>query len=399
MAPSASHARGAFALLLASVLGACSAQGDNSATVAQLESAVIREVDFPSGGDRTVVLHLERDLTVRGPRAEDGLGFLRIRDVAVDAEGRFIVLDDEAERVFVYSADGEFLTEFGAIGEGPGEFQRPDQVAVAGQNVAVYDVARRMLVVWQRNGAFLYNATIEKPSAVRNVEGLPDGSFLISGTSVAPAAGNLGSSFAVVRVEGASAQETVVELQAHPPAVVLHDRRSYPLRGVEAATPEALVRPDGNIYLATGDTYAVHAMTPLGEPLWQLRVDSPLEPVTQAVVDLAVSRLQERGVPVDRADIVAPQHYPALDSVEVDGAGRLFVFPRRISGVEGMYAAGAAGRPFEAYSVDGRRVLAGYARVHGWQASHADYVYLIEVSEDEEEHTVARYRIIVEPLQ
>lgn len=59
----------------------------------------------------------------------------------------------------------------------------------------------------------------------------------------------------------------------------------------------------------------------------------------------------------------------------------------------------APGRPFEAYSMDGQRILTGYARVYAWQASHDDHVYLIETGKDEQTQTVSRYRLVLEQLQ
>lgn len=141
----------------------------------------------------------------------------------------------------------------------------------------MYDAARHTLVVWQRDGTFLYNATVEHPSTVRNVEGLRNGRFLVSGISIIPAGDRLEASFTAVTIAGPDARASAIELRARPPAVVLHGRRSYPLRGVEVPTPEVLVRPDGNLYLVPADTYAVHAMTSLGDPLWQIRVDAPTE--------------------------------------------------------------------------------------------------------------------------
>ena len=77
--------------------------------------------------------------------------------IAVSARnGSVLVTDARNHRVVVFSADGRFLREFGAEGEGPGEFAKPTGVAVGPDGsvyVADYDLDR--VQKFGRNGEFV----------------------------------------------------------------------------------------------------------------------------------------------------------------------------------------------------------------------------------------------------
>ncbi|HEX9699387.1 MAG TPA: 6-bladed beta-propeller, partial [Acidobacteriota bacterium] len=53
-------------------------------------------------------------------------------NVAVDEMGRIYVLDTRNSEVRVFDRDGGYLFAFGRPGEGPGDFQRPFAVVIAG---------------------------------------------------------------------------------------------------------------------------------------------------------------------------------------------------------------------------------------------------------------------------
>ena len=56
--------------------------------------------------------------------------FGRVTSIAVDDSRRVYVLDDQAQHVRVYDADGVYLETLGGRGEGPGEFTRAEAMAV-----------------------------------------------------------------------------------------------------------------------------------------------------------------------------------------------------------------------------------------------------------------------------
>lgn len=71
------------------------------------------------------------------------------RGLAIDAERRLFVVDALAHQVDVYGLDGTPLTQFGARGFGPGEFNFPNDIAVdATGRIYVSDRENNQVQVW-----------------------------------------------------------------------------------------------------------------------------------------------------------------------------------------------------------------------------------------------------------
>ena len=89
--------------------------------------------------------------------------FGEIRGVALLPDYRFVVADYKAPRVALYAADGQFISEIGGVGEGPGEFRQPGVVAVdPGGLLWVYNVRGQ-------GGYFVFSLDASNPAYVRAV--------------------------------------------------------------------------------------------------------------------------------------------------------------------------------------------------------------------------------------
>jgi sugar lactone lactonase YvrE len=76
--------------------------------------------------------------------------------VAVDAEGNVYVSDTMNNRVEIFDADGNFISEFGKHGDGPGYLARPKGIAVdADGHIWVADQMEDRLQVFNREGQLL----------------------------------------------------------------------------------------------------------------------------------------------------------------------------------------------------------------------------------------------------
>jgi DNA-binding beta-propeller fold protein YncE len=76
--------------------------------------------------------------------------------VAVDKEGNVFVTDTLNNRVEIFDADGQFLSEFGKAGDGPGRFARPKGIAVDGDgHIWVADEVQSRVQVFNREGQLL----------------------------------------------------------------------------------------------------------------------------------------------------------------------------------------------------------------------------------------------------
>ncbi len=76
--------------------------------------------------------------------------------VAVDKDGNVYVTDTLNNRVEIFDADGNFISEFGKHGDGPGYFARPKGIAVDGDgHIWVADEMEDRLQVFNREGQLL----------------------------------------------------------------------------------------------------------------------------------------------------------------------------------------------------------------------------------------------------
>jgi len=79
--------------------------------------------------------------------------FATVTRVTVDQSSNVFVADFYNHRIQKFSADGEFLTSFGAKGQGAGQFNHPIAVAVAGNGtVFVADFGNNRIQKWRPAG-------------------------------------------------------------------------------------------------------------------------------------------------------------------------------------------------------------------------------------------------------
>jgi len=96
--------------------------------------------------------HLYRLGTMTGADWEQ---FGNIRAVAFDPAGNLLVLDHQAQKVFVVDASGRLIREMGGPGEGPGEFGEAVAIAVMDDGrVVVADLSRRGYQVFSAAGEY-----------------------------------------------------------------------------------------------------------------------------------------------------------------------------------------------------------------------------------------------------
>ena len=105
--------------------------------------------DTPSLGDWT--LKTEGVTLTEALRVSetDRFYFGSIADLDVTSEGRMVALDPEANHLKVLRPDGTLIDTLGRRGQGPGEFRRPTNIAVArGDSVYVFDNQLNRLTVF-----------------------------------------------------------------------------------------------------------------------------------------------------------------------------------------------------------------------------------------------------------
>jgi hypothetical protein len=109
---------------------------------------------LPKGGNEKLfntTMRLHKDLEIGKSEDESSPILARISDIAVDSRGRIYVAEAAQSMVLEYDDDGAFVRQIGREGEGPGEFRRPEALAVSPrdellvadrQSVSIFDSTR-----------------------------------------------------------------------------------------------------------------------------------------------------------------------------------------------------------------------------------------------------------------
>jgi len=118
-----------------------------------------------TGEPTSPVFITELVVQVGGPEADGPAAFGSISQVAAIPDGGFLVVDAQGQgSVRRFDSSGDFVLEIGARGEGPGEFNQPYRILLAGDTVRVWSLIPRRLSVFLLDGTFLRTETVEKQS-------------------------------------------------------------------------------------------------------------------------------------------------------------------------------------------------------------------------------------------
>ncbi|MEJ2539392.1 MAG: 6-bladed beta-propeller [Gemmatimonadota bacterium] len=338
-----------------------------------------------AGPDRLLEWEPEELYAVGGFDAPEWATFGQVDDVAFDAMGNLYLFDGQVSEVTVVSPAGEFIRRIGGQGDGPGEISRGLGMTVFPEGrVAISDLGRRGLVLYDRDGEWLGNIALDLSK-----EGLPgpdmaahpDGWILsaqpLRMTVRQPGEEESGPSepgrrpvYMYPTEEGAHAyelfagwdppepgggEETTMEAGAGDNRVAV---RMAPLQAFEPGLQIAIL-PDGLVAVVDSTTYRIRLLDPEGEEVGAL--SRPIEPreVTERIQALERERrladLQEDGggavrvlgggnVSFDQAQVRRAlreriesmsfhPEVPVVAALAADGSGRLWV--RRSGAVPG----------------------------------------------------------------
>lgn len=113
----------------------------------------------------------------------EGSGDLTWVTAVVQTGDEILVLDSRSPRLSIFTRDGDWLRDIGRSGEGPGEFRRPQTMAVQGETIVLGDPSGRRMELLSRDGASLRSTRWSIPADSLGVGASPllplvDGSVL-----------------------------------------------------------------------------------------------------------------------------------------------------------------------------------------------------------------------------
>ena len=391
--------RSATIALLASPLAfagcdRASASASRFTTVDTLPTGTVHVTIAPEAREHVPRWKIVEDLRIGAIRGPGPDVFGDARAVEADGEGRIYVLDAQAMEVRVFAPDGSHIRTVGREGGGPGEFQRPNGLALGPDDIVyVYDQANQRLTGLLNGG----DSLIAHPLRTSHWGWVWDG--------VITADGRLHD-----RVYDRRGEERLTYMRRYDLATAAID--SLPLEIRFERPPNYIQTPrgstsipfspslathvdrEGHVWFATTDMYRLHRMNLVsGDTLLVVDFETPPVPVPDAERDARMARIdsfvrQTGGTDWDRSLI--PTMKPLLQQLEVDDRGRLWVrmnsttpeTPIDIFDAEGrLVATTSTSLPFLSYD--------GQLRIQG------DHIYAIVRDELDVQYVV---RARIEPI-
>lgn len=156
-------------VLLLAVLAACGSESRSDAGAgwrAALDTigdtVVVRTLSGSVWGDTAMLV---AEVSIGSLEGADEYVIGEPGAIAVGRDGEIYLLDTQVPVMRVYSADGTHLRDIGREGGGPGEYKRPDGMAVlpdgrilvrdpANQRISVFDEDGEYLTQWMLSGGF-----------------------------------------------------------------------------------------------------------------------------------------------------------------------------------------------------------------------------------------------------
>ena len=123
-----------------------------------VEVVINHLVPYRIGGATT--LALEELFRVDTENNEIGkLGLIDVRSFDINSGGEIYIVKSvkgNGDYVYKFDPDGRFVHSFGRKGQGPGELELPDQIAIDTEDhVLIDDGIRMMIARYDQNGRFL----------------------------------------------------------------------------------------------------------------------------------------------------------------------------------------------------------------------------------------------------
>ncbi len=256
-------------------------------------------VELPSE-DRILDAEFEQVYRVGSIDGDEWEVFSRVTAVGFGESGNLYVMDDQRGRIVVVSQEGEFVREFGRIGDGPGEFSASSNTAVGftvlrdGRTV-VFDPSHSAFQVFEPDGEFERSVRMPGSSfhVIRPMAPARDGQNVIAtsvGTVGALSSGNTSDdpepSFRPVYRFGLTGDEAVQD------TVI---RAWQPPGGASGFRPALVARalPDGSLVYTDSSAYAIKVATRDGDLTRVLTRPFRPDPVTDRIKDEEIERQLE----------------------------------------------------------------------------------------------------------
>ena len=257
-----------------------------------------------------------------------------IRDMAVGPDGTIFVSAIEPALIRQYDAEGNFVRDIGRQGQGPGEYQSPALGVLADGRLAVWDFRANRLSLFSRDGDYEESVTAE--SNIGGSEALhidAGGSFhVLARAGFAEVAGQM------TELHEYSLNGTLLGRVAIPAPDPAGAAFTLSFEGLQPFTTRTLWAwsPLGYMVVGRNDRYDIELRDPAGV----VHLSRDIEPVALAAGEHAewdafrdrfLFLNRDRSIPVESDPI--PSQKPYFRSIHAADDGRIWVW-RYVAAVE-----------------------------------------------------------------
>lgn len=278
-------------------------------------------------GSGSVSQEVREDLRIGAIHDDVPAAFSSVIDFLVDSGLNVYVLDRLAQEIRVFDSSGQFTRAFGGVGAGPGELRRAVAMAWSPSGtIWVADVGNQRYTEFSVAGDLLRSARIRVTHyRVDPVLAAGDNGVLFDEYLDRTREPRLHLRILTVGTGEADYVPLTDTLEAEP----------FRLGRGTVSLPYGwryIWRPDpirGLVWSLRTDTYEVHARTITGDSLTRLGADVDRVKVTPDERERTIASLEsmvQAGAPQERLDYSRiPDQRPAIENVDLDDRGRLWV--------------------------------------------------------------------------
>jgi hypothetical protein len=214
------------------------------------------------------------------------------------SDGHYYVLDRGNGRIAVFGPGGEYLRQFGRRGSGPGEFLYPLLVGFGESSLLVFDSHLRRTTRFALSGEVLAIVTCPASGGrIQEMIPLPDGRLVL--TSYHYERYPDGSrhdwyTITVVDADGDTLGSVPSRRTYRPPLFPVEGGGTVGVAQHYGAMGQASYVPGRGILVVHGSEPVIQWFDLTGRPIRRIRLDRPLQPVTETDRDAVFTWLRRR---------------------------------------------------------------------------------------------------------
>ena len=252
------------------------------------------------------IVFFNEELSIGKPEGPEDYILNHILSFAADDEGNIFILDRKPYRVKVYDKEGKYIRSIGRMGQGPGEFQSPDNIQFTDQNeLMVCDSGRGVILFFSVEGKFLREIKSQM--------------LILAGYTLIDSQGN-------IYLNKSTLREPLYKFhKIFPPYENSEVVFSFPVSTKRTVPPRRIrfsLLPGDRVVWGIQSEYEFHLCDSKGTTIKRILKEHTAVRVSEDYKEKYFERLPSS---FSKKSQNFSQHFPAFDQFFVDDEGRLFV--------------------------------------------------------------------------